>query len=152
MPAPAAQEIQDLPHAAAAALTKQDPAGAPRSFECRPVSNPSFADWFGQCAFGDPNGTKLMVMYGDSRASMWTAALEGVAAQNGGKLRGYGLGGCPRPDMQFLSNETNSPNHPCDLFHESAIADITAQHPDLIIVASGAGNRLVDGNFPSPSQ
>ena len=51
-----------------------------------------------------------------------------------------------------LSNETNSPNPLCDLFHESAIADITAQHPDLIIVTSGAGNRLVDGNFPSPSQ
>jgi hypothetical protein len=77
LPAPAAQEIQDLPHAAAAALTKQVPAGALRSFECRPVSNPSFADWFGQCAFGDPNGTKLMVMYGDSRASIWPRRLPG---------------------------------------------------------------------------
>jgi hypothetical protein len=120
LPAPGEQEIQDVPHAAAAALTKQVPAGALRSFECRPVSNPSFADWFEQCAFGDPNATKLMVMDGDSRASMWTAVLEGIAAQNGWKLRGYGLGGCPGPDMQFLSNETNSPNHPCDLFHESA--------------------------------
>jgi hypothetical protein len=148
----AARDIHDLPNAAAAALTKQDPAGAVHSFECRPVSNPSSADWFGQCAFGDPAGTKLMVMYGDSRASMWTAALEGVAAQNGWKLRAYGLGGCPAPDMQFMSNETNSPNHACDLFHDSAVAEITAQHPDLIIVTSGAGNRLIDGNFPSPAQ
>jgi hypothetical protein len=148
----AAAEIQELPQAAAAALTKRDPAGAHHSFECRDLPNPSAADWFGQCAFGDPNGTKLMVVYGDSRAAMWTAPLEGVAAQNGWKVRGFGLGGCPGPDMQFLSNETKSPNRACDQFHESAVAEITAMHPDLIIVTSGAGNFLVDGSFPTPTQ
>ena len=57
----AARDIQKLPAAAAAQLTKSNFAEARHSFDCKPKPDvPSVH--FGECLYGDPQGTKLMVI------------------------------------------------------------------------------------------
>jgi hypothetical protein len=151
----AAQDLTTLPSPVAASLAKEDNDPPKDYFDCKTVSpadNPAAANPFGQCAFGDKSGTKTMVLYGDSRAPMWTAALAGVAARNGWKLRVFALGGCPMPDLQFLSYQTNSPYIKCDQFHASAIPAIIALHPELIVTTSISDQKLADGSRPTPEQ
>ena len=161
----AAQSINDLPNSVAASLptasTPQDQAKATGRFDCHQIALPgNFVDFskseleheFGQCAAGDENGAKLMVIYGESRAPMWAAALEGVAAKNGYKLRTFYLNGCPALDLHFMSYQTHAPNDECDQFHQSAIAAIRNLHPDLVITTSVSTQMLADGSQPTAAQ
>jgi SGNH domain-containing protein len=146
----AARDIKTLPAAAASQLTNTDVAEAQDGFDCKPKpAVPSVH--FGECAYGDPQGKKLMVMYGDSHADTWAASLEGVAAKHGWKLRVFSEGGCPAPDLQYLAYSTHSPYQDCDKFHDGATQAIRELHPDVVIVTS-IGGLLLDGSWPSSTQ
>ena len=93
-----------------------------------------------------------MVTYGDSRAGMWGAALEGVAAENGYKLRTFYMDGCPALDLHFMSYQTHAPDDDCYQFHQSAIAAIRNLHPDLVITTSFSTQMLADGSQPTAAQ
>jgi hypothetical protein len=93
-----------------------------------------------------------MVVYGESRAAMWAAALEGVAAGNGYQLRTFYLNGCPALDLYFTSYQTHAPNDDCYQFHRSAIAGIRNLHPDLVITTSYSTQMLADGSQPTADQ
>jgi hypothetical protein len=150
-----AQSLTTLPESVASSLSKEDNDPPKDYFDCKVVdaaANPANANPFGQCAFGDHNGSKLMVLYGDGHGPMWTAALAGVAAKNGWKLRVFALGGCPVTDLQFLSYQTNAPNTTCDAFHASAIPAINELHPDLVVATSVWGKKLADGSVPTRAQ
>jgi hypothetical protein len=154
----AAQSIDVLPDSVAASLTKEDQAKPTGRFDCHEIALPAnFADFskselgheFGQCAAGAEHGTKLMVTYGDSRAVMWGAALESVAAKNGYKLRAFEMNSCPPLDLHFMSYQTHTPNDECYQFHQSAIAAIRNLHPDLVITTSFSTQMLADGSQPT---
>ncbi|WP_081665579.1 acyltransferase family protein [Mycobacterium sp. UM_CSW] len=157
----AAQSLNVLPKSVADSLTKLDLAKATGRFDCYQIAlPPEFVDFskselgheFGQCAAGAEHGTKLMVTFGDSRAWMWGAALEGVAAANGYKLRTFYMNSCPALNLHFLSYQTQAPNDECYQFHRSAVAAIRKLHPDLVI-ATGAGTQLLaDGSQPTAAQ
>ena len=143
----AARDIQTLPAATAAQLTKSNFAEAQHGFDCKPKpAVPSVH--FGECTYGDPQGTKLMVMYGDSHADTWAAALEGVAAKHGWKLRVFSEGGCPAPELHYIAYYTRSPYLDCDKFHDGATQAIRELHPDVVLVTS-IGGLLVDGSWPT---
>jgi hypothetical protein len=157
----AARDVQKLPAAAAAALADSVPsapgqasknhAGPQVGFDCHPKPARPRASGFGECAYGDSNGTKVMVMYGDSHAPMWAGSLEGVAAKHGWKLYVFSLGGCPAMDLHFADPDTHAPNTECDEFHKAAITAIQDLHPDLV-VATSIGGQLADGSWPSGDQ
>jgi hypothetical protein len=161
----AAQSINVLPSSVAASLptasTPADQAQATGRFDCQEIALPAnFVDFskselgheFGQCAAGAEHGTKQMVVYGESRAAMWAAALEGVAAQNGYKLRTFYMNGCPALDLHFMSYQTHAPNEECYQFHRSAIAAIRNLHPDLVITTSYSTQMIADGSQPTAAQ
>jgi hypothetical protein len=148
----AAESITNLPDSVAASLTTDDEVALKARFDCKPVDNPAHADYFGECAFGNALGARLMVVYGDSHASMWAAALANLANDKGWKLRVFALGGCPGPDLKFLSSQTLAPNESCDTFHVSAMASIQALHPDLVVVTSYSDELLADTSVPTPSE
>lgn len=106
----------------------------------------------GDCAYGDPNGAKLMVLYGDSRAQMWLSTLERVGAVTGWKVRLVAQAGCPVADLQFRNTRTGAPNTACDEFHATAIEQINKLNPQLVVTASNVGHRLATGEVPTPAQ
>jgi hypothetical protein len=150
----AAECLNVLPDSVAKALTNTDAAGGKNKFECNPASDDRLAkNNFGECALGDPHGTKLMVIYGDSRAHMWAGSLEGVAARTGWKLRVFSMGACPVLDLNFLNVDTKVPFRECDGYHKNATAAIRALHPDLVIATSITGAvPLADGSNPTSAQ
>ncbi|OBI13630.1 hypothetical protein A5712_00550 [Mycobacterium sp. E2327] len=107
---------------------------------------------FGECAAGDEHGTKRMVIFGDSRARMWGAALEGIAAKNGYQLRTFLMAACSPPDLHYFSYEKGTPDVDCDQFRPAAIAAIRNLHPDLVLVTSFSTHMLADRSQPTPAQ
>ncbi len=93
-----------------------------------------------------------MVIFGDSRADMFSAPLERIAAKKGWKLRIFGFGGCEIEDLEILSDQTNAPNKECDVFRSAAISRIQALHPNLVIATSAGDKKLVDGTVPTAAQ
>jgi SGNH domain (fused to AT3 domains) len=157
----AAEQLHSLPDTVAASLQKSDDGGgATNCFDRRDAQKPALLQAhqpatdidFGECAYGDENGKKLMVMFGDSRAWMFSTPLQLIAAKNGWKLRVFSFSGCELADLQYLSSVTNSPNKECDSFRSAAISQIRELHPDLVITTSAGDHKLADGTTPTPTQ
>jgi hypothetical protein len=148
----AAESLQTVPPSVAKKLTADDFVHFGPGFECTTVDNPSEADYYGACAYGDPNGRKLMVLYGDSHVDMWYAPLERIAAQTGWKLRVFGQHACPAPEMHFHNPNTDRPDDRCDIFHSRAPTVVQALHPNLVITTSISNWTLADGSSPTPAQ
>lgn len=144
----AAQCLKALPEPVATALNNEDPAGGQNRFDCSTNFDETQLRYnnYGECTLGDQNGTKLMVVYGDSRAHMWGATLEGVAAQHGWKLKVFSKGGCPVQDLNFRDDQTKTPFTACDDWHARTPAVIKALHPDLVLVTSIPWGTLADSN------
>jgi hypothetical protein len=149
----AAEGLQSVPASVAAALSTADWAtpGKP-VFDCHSVDNPTDAEIFGQCAYGDASGKKLMVLYGDSHTDMWSPSLNRLAQKYGWKLRVFGMHACPAPDLQYYNPATNTSNEKCDEFHSTALAAIQALHPDLVVVSSASAWQLADQSRPTSAQ
>jgi hypothetical protein len=98
---------------------------------------------FGQCAYGDPHGKNLAVIFGDSHAGMWLTALKAIGARTGWAVRAFYFPGCPAPDLTFWSDQTIAPNTACNTFRSDAIAAIKALHPQLTLVTSGSLSQPV---------
>ncbi len=148
----AAQHIQRVPKSLYSRLAIPDVAGPQIYFDCIGVNNPAGADLFGNCAYGDPNGKKLLVIYGDSHSSMWAAALEDIAIRTGWKLKVFEFGGCPVPDLNFYSYQTNAPFTACKLYHKTAVAAIRALHPRLVLVTSISDQEVGKNVYPTSAQ
>jgi hypothetical protein len=148
----AAQGLQEVPESVATTLTDNDQALPQEHFECGAVNNPANANFFGECAYGDPLGNKLMVVYGDSRADMWASTLEAVAKASGWKLRVFAKPACPGPDLPFMSVQTKTPDADCDVFHSTAPEAVKALKPNLVLVTSMKYWLLADGAEPTSQQ
>ncbi len=91
------------------------------------------------CVFGDPHGTRTVVLYGDSHAAMWTDVISSIARAAHWKLVVLTKGDCP-VDMLSYQNPTGwgTPGGefaPCDRFHRFAIKRIRQLDPDLVILS-----------------
>jgi len=129
-------------------VAQADGDGAPSVYQCHKI--PSYA--FGGCAYGDPKGKKLMVVYGDSHAEMWASALSSIASRIGWRLELFALPGCPAPDLSFISFQTNSANTQCTAFHKYAPPAIKALHPALVVVTSESTQQVSQGVYATPAQ
>jgi SGNH domain (fused to AT3 domains) len=151
----AAQQTRVMSDAATAhlvALSKPHKDGAEDCFDRRETNVTTTDTTLGDCAYGDASGKKIMALMGDSRAPMWAATLERVAAISGWQVRVFAKGGCPPADLQYQNNETHAPDPGCDTFRSAALDAIQKLHPQLVVTASHAGHTLANGNMPTTSQ
>jgi peptidoglycan/LPS O-acetylase OafA/YrhL len=87
------------------------------------------------CVFGQLNGAKTVILYGDSHAVQWFPALEKLARENSFKLITLTKSACPSIDVVRESIGAFQMSN-CAAWRTSAIARITAERPDLIILSS----------------
>ena len=106
---------------------------------------------FGDCAYGDASGKRLLDIFGDSHAGMWLTAIRYAAARTGWKVRIFYFPGCPAPDITFYSTQTNSPNTGCNAFRTDAIAAIRKTHPAMVVVTSASFEQQVSKGVAATS-
>lgn len=90
------------------------------------------------CVYGDPKGTRTLVLYGDSHGAMWFDVVDLIAAISHWRLVILTKGDCPVVDLPFRS----PPGAPgpggaftaCAGWHSFAVQRIRDVHPDLVMI------------------
>jgi peptidoglycan/LPS O-acetylase OafA/YrhL len=90
------------------------------------------------CVLGDPHGSHLMVVYGDSHALMWLPALDSIAQRSHWKLVMLGKPACPA-ELLAVTNPPgwrgdNSEFLACTQWHQWVVRWINEHNPNLLIV------------------
>jgi hypothetical protein len=103
------------------------------------------------CSTGDPNGTRTVVVWGDSHAWMWLPAFDAIGRSTQTQIVQFDKSSCAPPDMQIWLDRLRRAYTECDDFRRFVEARIAAMHPDVVVLTGAVkGVRIVDGNRGSP--
>jgi parallel beta-helix repeat protein len=131
----AAAAVKQLPANVTPPLTKAA-ADFPNTQGCEAVPTAS-APKLPCNQFGDPNGTKQVVLIGDSHAGMWLSGINSVAVANHWRLTVYTKSDCPVGYYPDLVNPTLKRVYTeCNTWRSTIIARIVAMKPALVIIGS----------------
>jgi hypothetical protein len=96
------------------------------------------------CVYGDPAGTRALVLAGDSHAQQWFPAFEAAAKQHHWRLVTWTKAACPLAAHDVHSPELRRPYTECTTWREGVIEKITDLRPDIVVIGqsdSGAQGR-----------
>ena len=85
------------------------------------------------CFYGDTSSAITIALFGDSHAAQWFPALQEMAVQNHWRLDVRTKKGCPMADIP-IADPARGPE--CGPWRKKVIAQLTAEHPDLIIMSA----------------
>ena len=85
------------------------------------------------CDLGDPRGTRLLVVYGDSHALMWVPAFTAIARAEHWRLVVLGKWACPANRVSVGFKKAPQADPTCDAWHRWATSWINRNHPDLLV-------------------
>jgi peptidoglycan/LPS O-acetylase OafA/YrhL len=99
------------------------------------------------CVFGDPAGTTTVYLLGDSHASQWFPALEGVAVRQDWRLTAWTKGACPLVDAPLRAPD-GARFGACRTWVHDVIRRVRAAHPDLVLVSGSSNVGQAYGSSP----
>jgi hypothetical protein len=85
------------------------------------------------CVYGDPHGTTVVALYGDSHAAQWFPALEGAALANHWKLLVVTKAACATADI-WSRVDASRPYPECPQWRTNAFSKLLASDADLVIM------------------
>lgn len=90
----------------------------------------------GECAFGDPDGKRTVVLFGDSHAMHLFGAVERLAEKRGWRLIALNKAGCPPYDTPVYNGKVGRVYRECEVWRERALQRIEGEmHPAAVFVA-----------------
>ena len=105
------------------------------------------------CQGGDPNSKKVIVVYGDSHASMWMSAIDLIGKRSGYKVYLFAKLACPLVEVPVWSYQLNRPFTECNQWQQKVYPLIEALKPEIIIATDQWKPAVVDGkksDFDTP--
>ncbi len=131
-----APAIRSVPASVQPPLGSGGNIGYPFASGCDPIG--STQTTMKPCLFGDPHGSRSIVLYGDSHSGMWFQTIDDVATAAHWKLWYLGKAACPVELLPMVNPGYFGPAggefHQCDQWHTFATAQINRLRPDLVIV------------------
>ncbi|MDN5744081.1 MAG: acyltransferase, partial [Nocardioidaceae bacterium] len=88
------------------------------------------------CVFGDPEGTKTAVLFGDSHAAQWFPALDAIAAQQGWRLISRTKSACTPVDVRVESTQHAGEYTECWEWKQGVFDELDRLKPDLVVLSS----------------
>ncbi|WP_432489333.1 acyltransferase family protein [Kineococcus sp. SYSU DK018] len=88
----------------------------------------------GDCIFGDPQGTRTLVLFGDSHAQQWLPALDVSARKLGWRVVSWTKAACSVVDILLWSPELHREYTECVLWREQTKGRIEQLQPDVVVV------------------
>lgn len=98
------------------------------------------------CTFGDPNGTRHIILFGDSHAGMWSPALDIWGHGAHVKVTLIAKTSCSPWNLTMWQKRLDEPHLTCAPWREAALAYITQTQPDLVIVGGNVHNIVLNDN------
>ncbi len=105
------------------------------------------------CQAGDSSSKKVIVVYGDSHASMWMSAIDSIGKKYGYKVHLFAKLACPLVEVPVWSYQLNRPFTECTQWQQKVYPLIDALNPEIIIVTDQWKPAVVDGkksDFDTP--
>ncbi|HUA49031.1 MAG TPA: SGNH hydrolase domain-containing protein [Solirubrobacteraceae bacterium] len=88
------------------------------------------------CVYGDTTSTTTVVVFGDSHAAYWFPALDLISRQQHWRLVDLTKDGCPAAEVNIAAWFRHGGPYPeCTDWRRTAMAQIAALHPALVIVS-----------------
>ncbi|GAB4005370.1 hypothetical protein GCM10029992_53050 [Glycomyces albus] len=88
------------------------------------------------CWFGDPEGDKTVVLYGDSHAAQWFPAINQIAEASGWRVLALTKANCSVPEVRERDPKLDREYTECYDWKDNALAEIEEVEPDLVVAAS----------------
>jgi peptidoglycan/LPS O-acetylase OafA/YrhL len=111
----------------------------------------------GACTFGDPDGLRTLVLFGDSHMAMWFSAFHLMGQRLHWKVVLLEKSSCSAPSTSVTRTETSMlgtiavPYPECVRWRRAAIARINRLRPDLVVLSDDTNNVAPDGSPLSPT-
>ena len=103
------------------------------------------------CVYGDQNGARTVVVWGDSHAWMWLPALDAIGRSSQTRIVQFNKSSCGPPDMRIWLDRLRRAYTECDDFRGFVEGRIEALHPDVVVLTGAAkGVRLLEGDHGTP--
>ncbi len=131
---------------------------APRDVEqtlvdgCLAHTNVSTPPAPGQCVYGDPKGSFVVALIGDSHGSALFPAVNAVARAHGWKLLVYLKVDCKFADIRTYNGILKREYVACEEYVARVIARLDATPPDLVLIAQNRYFQPADDNTTVRSQ
>lgn len=87
-----------------------------------------------ECASGETASTTTVALVGDSNATMWSPALQLVAAQRRWRLETLGKAGCPLMNLPITHRRLHREYTECEQWRGQIIARLRVEHPRLVVL------------------
>lgn len=89
-----------------------------------------------ECVFGDPEGARSIVLFGDSHATQWFPALEQIAQANGVRLVSLTKTGCPSVVVEPFNDRLARDYVECTAWRERVFDRLQSLKPDVLVVTN----------------
>jgi peptidoglycan/LPS O-acetylase OafA/YrhL/cellulose synthase/poly-beta-1,6-N-acetylglucosamine synthase-like glycosyltransferase len=89
----------------------------------------------GACVYGDPSGTKTMVLFGDSHAQQWLPALDRQGKASGWRVVSWTKAACSVADIDVYNSALKREFSECMEWREWTFQRIKKLSPDLVVVS-----------------
>lgn len=97
------------------------------------------------CVLGDPNGTRTVVVWGDSHAWMWLPAFDAIGKSSQTQVVEFTKSSCAPQDMPIWLDRLRRPYTECDEFRRFVEDRIATLHPDMVVMTGAIkGVRVVE--------
>jgi len=94
----------------------------------------------GACVYGDPNGSRTVVLFGDSHMEQWVPAFDLAAERAHWKVVSWTKWACPLMDQPVRNPQLNREYTECATWRDQTVQRIVDLRPDLVI--TGQSDRL----------
>lgn len=111
----------------------------------------------GPCIYGDPSGSRTIVLFGDSHIAMWFSAFNLMGRRLHWKVVLLEKSACSVPSTSVTRAETSNgsvavPYPECVSWRQAAIARINELQPDLLVISDDTNNVAPDGSPLGPAE
>jgi hypothetical protein len=106
----------------------------------------------GDCAYGDVDGAKTVVLMGDSHAAQWFPALEPIAEEQGWRLLTRTKSSCTPVSVIAFNDNLGREYTECGEWRENVFAELDDLQPDLVILSGEDSPSLVEWEEDTPER
>jgi peptidoglycan/LPS O-acetylase OafA/YrhL len=101
------------------------------------------------CTVGDPEGSRTVVLMGDSHAMSWTPAFDLAGQELGIRVLVRAGNSCPGVPVRTMSEHTGKVNQSCVDYRDATLRMVREERPELVVLVSSDFTRRLadqDGN------
>jgi len=100
----------------------------------------------GDCAYGPPEASTTVVLYGDSHAAQWLPAIEELGYVRDWRVISLTKSACPPVDLSVWNGPLKRTYRECDVWNTYVLDRIAAERPAIVFVSGYHGYDYLDGD------